>query len=165
MVRVLPLDVIVTLQSGLSPEAIALCQLMTLDLTKRYPEDQLYCTGYFDLDKANLSNITFAIAHLGEEAVGCGAIRSTEDHKCVELKRVFVTPEARRRGVAKLIVDRLANEARKEGFEFMVLETGERQQEAISLYLSLGFRRCRCWGRYQYSSWSVCFRKGLDPNL
>jgi GNAT superfamily N-acetyltransferase len=69
---------------------------------------------------------------------GCGAFKRLDpDH--IEIKRVYVAPEARGRGVAKAIVGRLEELAREAGYSIARLDTGNNQPEADALYRSLGY--------------------------
>lgn len=102
----------------------------------------------------------FLIAWLDDQPVGCGALRRLGDDQG-EIKRMYVVPRARRRGVARALLEALEAEARSLGIEALILETGERQPEAIALYRSAGFERCPCWGDYLESPLAVCFAKPL----
>jgi GNAT superfamily N-acetyltransferase len=82
------------------------------------------------------------------EPVGCGGIRSIGSGRC-ELKRMYVAPEARGRGIARSLLERLEDEARALGFAEVWLETGTEQPEAISLYESSGYEPIPDFGRYR----------------
>jgi GNAT superfamily N-acetyltransferase len=73
------------------------------------------------------------------QAVCCGAIKRLDDRAC-ELKRMYVVPEARRRGVARALLAELERAARELGYELARLDTGPRQPEAQRLYESAGYR-------------------------
>jgi putative acetyltransferase len=102
----------------------------------------------------------FLVAWLDGEPVGCGALRRLGDDQG-EVKRMYVAPEARRRGIGRAMLQALEAEARKLGIAALILETGERQPEAIALYRSAGFERCPCWGDYLDSPLAVCLAKPL----
>ncbi|MEU9401422.1 GNAT family N-acetyltransferase [Streptomyces sp. SID4985] len=78
-----------------------------------------------------------------------------------ELKRMFVVEEMRGRGVARLMLAALEDDARAAGRLRMVLETGTRQPEAIGLYTSSGYTPCAKFGFYREYESSRCFAKGL----
>ena len=91
------------------------------------------------------------IAVEGLVAVGCGALRPMAKSgtgqadepatRTCELKRLYVIPEARGRGVARALAQRLIDDARTIGYRRMLLDTlATRMPEAIGLYESLGFR-------------------------
>ena len=102
----------------------------------------------------------FLVAHLDGVAVGCGGLRRHEGG-VGELKRLWVDPGARGRGVARALVAQLEEEALRLGYRALVLETGLRQPEAIRLYESLGYGRRPLYGRYQDSPLSVCLGRDL----
>jgi putative acetyltransferase len=100
------------------------------------------------------------LALVGTEPVGCGAVRllSSSD---AEIKRMYVKPEARRRGVAKALLAALEAEAIGLGATRLLLETGARQQEAIGLYGGAGFTGIEPFGEYMDSPLSICMAKQL----
>lgn len=77
-----------------------------------------------------------------------------------ELKRMYVVPEARGLGLARRILARLEEDARAAGRRRMCLETGTKQPEAISLYLSSGYQPCAKFGLYRFHEDSRCFAIG-----
>jgi GNAT superfamily N-acetyltransferase len=93
-------------------------------------------------------------------AIGCGAIRRRDDESA-ELKRMYVRPAARARGISRLILAELEATARRFGYRALVLETGLRQPEAMRLYESSGYTRIPSYGYYRDSALSVCYRKVL----
>ncbi|CAM5438217.1 N-acetyltransferase [Streptomyces xanthochromogenes] len=78
-----------------------------------------------------------------------------------ELKRMYVVPEARGRGLARRILASLEADARAAGRTRMVLETGTKQPEAITLYTSTGYEPCEKFGHYRTYDTSRCFAKPL----
>ncbi|MGW1890207.1 GNAT family N-acetyltransferase [Streptomyces sp. NPDC002004] len=78
-----------------------------------------------------------------------------------ELKRMYVVPEARGRGLSRRVLAALEEDARGAGRTRMVLETGARQPEAISLYASSGYEPCAKFGYYRFHQESRCFAKPL----
>ncbi|MFJ2264233.1 GNAT family N-acetyltransferase [Streptomyces sp. NPDC087844] len=78
-----------------------------------------------------------------------------------ELKRMFVIEEARGNGLARRILGALEADARAAGRTRMVLETGNRQPEAIALYASSGYEPCVKFGHYRFHEDSRCFAKLL----
>ena len=79
----------------------------------------------------------------------------------VEIKRMFVLPDCRGRGVARAILAALEAEARRRGYARAILETGNRQTEAIALYHACGYDRIEPFRQYVGSEKSVCFGKNL----
>jgi GNAT superfamily N-acetyltransferase len=80
-----------------------------------------------------------------------------------ELKRMFVTEAARGRGLARRILAALEEDARAAGRLRMVLETGNKQPEAIALYTSSGYEPCTKFGYYRHYDDSLCYAKPLRP--
>ncbi|QHC20647.1 GNAT family N-acetyltransferase [Streptomyces sp. GS7] len=78
-----------------------------------------------------------------------------------EIKRMFVIPEARGRGLARRILATLEADARAAGRTRMVLETGTEQPEAITLYTSSGYAMVRKFGYYRTYESSRCMAKPL----
>ena len=70
---------------------------------------------------------------------------------------MWVRPAARGRGVARALLAALEDEARARGVTRMKLETGDRQQEAVAMYLRAGYEPCACWGAYAEAHDSLCF--------
>jgi putative acetyltransferase len=65
-----------------------------------------------------------------------------------EVKRMYTRPAARGRGVAKALLYRIEDEARRANKSVLRLETGTDQQEAIGLYERMGFRPRGPFGPY-----------------
>ncbi|SNX61827.1 acetyltransferase (GNAT) family protein [Streptomyces sp. TLI_55] len=78
-----------------------------------------------------------------------------------ELKRMYVIEQARGNGLARRILAALEEDARAAGRLRMVLETGDKQPEAIALYLSSGYEPCEKFGYYRHYESSRCYAKAL----
>jgi GNAT superfamily N-acetyltransferase len=103
----------------------------------------------------------FLLARLDGHPCGCGGF-SRFDDTTAELRRMYVVPEARGRGVGKALVDWLLEAARKAGYTRARLETGNRQNEALALYRSTRFRPIPCWGPYADDPKSRCFEREIS---
>ncbi|MEI7029376.1 GNAT family N-acetyltransferase [Streptomyces pratensis] len=79
-----------------------------------------------------------------------------------EIKRMFVVPEDRGRGLARRMLAALEDDARAAGRLRMVLETGDQQPEAIALYASSGYEVCDKFGYYRTYDSSICMAKKLQ---
>lgn len=78
-----------------------------------------------------------------------------------EIKRMFVIPAGRGHGLARRILAALEADARAAGRTRMVLETGDKQPEAIALYTSSGYTPCAKFGHYRLYESSICMAKPL----
>lgn len=103
---------------------------------------------------------TFLVARDGGRAVGCGAIRLL-DVTTAEVKRMYVEPSQRGKGVGMAVLARLEAAAAELGARRLVLETGTHSPEALALYARAGFTQIDCWGEYATSPTSVCLEKKL----
>ena len=102
----------------------------------------------------------FLVVRDGGHAIGCGGVCRFDETRA-ELKRMYVVPDARGRGLGRLLLVALEDEARRLGYRGIVLETGDRQPEALSLYESAGYERIPCYGIYATRALSMCFEKTL----
>jgi len=93
-------------------------------------------------------------------AVACGGI-CRFDATRAELKRMYVRPEERGRGLGRRVLVELEEAARRLGYASVVLETGDRQDEALGLYESSGYERMPCYPPYDSRALSLCFEKRL----
>lgn len=96
---------------------------------------------------ADLSLVLLARDDAGA-VLGCGALRRL-DATTGELKRMYVAPAARGRGVSKVLLAALEDAARTRGWTTLRLETGPRQPEAIALYTGAGYRPIDAFGAYR----------------
>jgi GNAT superfamily N-acetyltransferase len=93
-------------------------------------------------------------------AIACGSFRPY-DATSVEIKRMYVAPPARRRGIASALLRELEAWARERGFTAAVLETGTGQPEAQALYERSGYKHVDQFPPYVGLPLSVCMRKTL----
>jgi len=100
------------------------------------------------------------VAKMDGREMGSGCLKRISDHQC-EVKRVFVRPEMRGKGISKGIVQELEIWARELGFRELILETGIRQIPAIRLYEEAGFHRIENYGEYAGNTNSICMKKVL----
>jgi GNAT superfamily N-acetyltransferase len=111
-----------------------------------------------------LTNIKHVLlAYADNHAVGCGAFRSFTT-ETVEIKRMYVRPEYRGRGIASFVLTGLEAWARESGYSGCVLETGYNQPEAIALYKKSGYQVIPNYGPYDKIANSICFGKVLTTN-
>ncbi len=119
-------------------------------------EEHAYYAGYNGLD-----SIPYVIVvYENDKPVGCGAMKEFSTDS-VEVKRMFVHPDHRRQGVAKLVLSELEKWANEFGYNSCILETGKRQAEAVALYLSYGYSQVPNYGQYEQMENSICMMKQL----
>lgn len=90
--------------------------------------------------------------------VGCGCLRET-DAETVEIKRMFVVPAERKKGVASLVLTELEKWAKESGYGKIILETGDKLTEAINLYQKHQYKITDNFGPYVGVKESICMKK------
>lgn len=126
-------------------------------LYSMYPAEEVFTV---DLDEPKVQDVVFVVAYLDGTAVGCGAYRPL-DEQSAELKRIFVDPSYRNKGIASRLLSFLENAAQQAGFSAMLLETGPMQHESIQLYRKYGYQLIEPFGEYVGCPSSICMRKHL----
>jgi len=102
----------------------------------------------------------FLVGWVDGEPVACGGI-ARYDKTTAEIRRMYVVPVARGRGLARQVLLALEDEARALGYSFVRLETGNLQTEAIGLYVCAGYGPIPRYGPFENDPKSVCFEKRL----
>ena len=105
-------------------------------------------------------DVTFLAAFVAGEMVGCGAVKRMHG-RYGEIKRMYVEPCARGRGVGKALIEALESTLLRCGIRLVRLETGVRQPEALFLYERCGYVRIPPFGDYPDDPLSVFFEKRL----
>ena len=135
---------------------IELVKFLDADLALVDGKDHAFYSQFNKID-----NIRYVIvAYENEKAVGCGAIKEYEKHT-MEVKRMYVSPESRKKGIASEILKELEKWAYELSSSKCILETGKRQQEAIGLYQKSGYKLIPNYGQYAEIENSLCFEKIL----
>jgi GNAT superfamily N-acetyltransferase len=106
----------------------------------------------------------FLVAEVDGEPAGCGAWR-VRPPEGVEIKRVYVAPGFRRRGLAQAVMAELESTAARAGHRSVVLNTGARQPEAVRLYGELGYVAVPGYGVYARSPEAVFLGKDLGVQV
>ena len=152
-----------------SPVANGLLSALNAELTAEYPQAG---ATHFSLDRDEVApgEGAFVVGRWAGSPVACGAVRCLRSARLVrelgenagELKRMYVVPEFRGRGISHQLLQHLEDEARALGVHRLVLETGARQLAALALYERAGFTRIPLYGEYAGSpETSVCMSKAL----
>ena len=130
--------------------------LLDQDLKIRDGEDHAFYNQF---------NKTDAIKHVivfyeNDIAVGCGAFRKKKEDT-VEIKRMYVHPDHRKKGIASAVLAALEIWAKEVGYVYTILETGKNQPEAINLYQKLNYTIIPNYPPYEKIDNSVCMKKNL----
>lgn len=131
-----------------------LVSFLDADLKIRDGADHDFYDQFNKID--GLKNVIVAFEN--EVAIGCGAFKIHENN-VVEIKRMYVSPFGRRKGVASKVLTELENWAAELKFKKCILETGKQQPEAIELYKRCGYTITANFGFYENVENSVCFEK------
>lgn len=121
----------------------ALVGELEADLAAGYPPEQRHGLA---LDAIFQPHIRFFVARRGGAPVGCGGVAMFPGF--AEVKRMYVRPDARGRGVAEAVMAALEAAARASGQTVLRLETGDKQDAALRFYRRVGFHDCGVFGTY-----------------
>lgn len=146
------------------PDALALIEEVQAEYTVRYggPDTTPLAPAMFDPPQG-----AFFVGYVEGAPVAMGGWRFRPDvtafgrFRAAEIKRMYVGPGARRRGLARVVLAHLEQTARAAGADLMVLETGIEQPEAIALYTSSGYQPVEGFGHYKWSPKVRYFGKPL----
>jgi putative acetyltransferase len=115
---------------------------------------------FIDVDALAGPSMRFFVARRDGQALGCAALR-IDPAGWGELKRMFVSPEARGLKLGRRLLDRIEEEARREALGCLRLETGIHQPEALGLYRAAGYVEREAFGEYSPDPLSVFMEKSL----
>jgi GNAT superfamily N-acetyltransferase len=140
-----------------TPDAIALIEELETHLASLYPRESRH--GY-SVEKLIAQGVAFFVARKNGTPVGCGGIQLF-GAEYGELKRMYVRPEYRGSGYARLMLNHLSEYARSHGVGLLRLETGIHQSAAIRLYERAGFRSVPPFGEYKPDPLSRFYEKRI----
>jgi len=103
----------------------------------------------------------YLVAAVGGRAVACAAWRALPEDGVAELKRMYVRPAFRGRGIARQLIVAVEEEALAAGRPVIRLETGSYLPAAIALYRSSGYLPIPAFGEHAGKPQSLCFEKRL----
>jgi ribosomal protein S18 acetylase RimI-like enzyme len=152
------MPVIITPEHPATPEATALIAELDAHLEPLYPSESRHG---FSVQKLIADSVAFFVIRDGGAPAGCGGIKLFGT-AYGEIKRMYVRPQFRGRGLARLLLDHLADHARSRGVRILRLETGIHQHAAIRLYERAGFRRIAPFGEYRDDPVSRCYEKRIQ---
>ncbi len=148
---------LITPESPDTADARALIAELEAQLGPLYPRESRH--GY-SVEKLIAEAVAFFLIRDNGAPAGCGGIKllGTEYG---EIKRMYVRPQFRGLGFAKLMLNHLADYARSQGVGILRLETGIHQHAAIGLYERMSFRRIPPFGEYQEEPLSRFYEKHI----
>jgi ribosomal protein S18 acetylase RimI-like enzyme len=115
-----------------------------------------------DTDGLLSDSVYFIGAYREQELLGIGAVKLIDAAPAYgEIKNLFIPPEHRGLGAAKVIMAALENHLVDSGIGLCRLETGPSQLESIGLYQRLGYRECGLYGNYEPDPLSLFMEKEL----
>jgi GNAT superfamily N-acetyltransferase len=150
-------DVDIRVEPYTSPAAQALIAEVQQEYVRRYGGGD---TTPVDPAEFSAPGGAFLVAYVDGVPLACGGWRVNGGD--AEIKRMYVVPAGRGRGLARRILAGLEASARAAGITRMILETGTKQPEAITLYTSSGYTRIPGFGIYAAEPDCRCFAKELD---
>jgi len=146
----------ITRESPESPDARRLIGELDAILTPLYPAESRH--GY-SVEKLVHEGVHFFVLRAEGNPAACGGIQFCDGWG--EVKRMYVRPSLRGRGLGRAILAHLETRAREAGCRVLRLETGIHQPEAIGLYQSMGFKRVPPFPPYRDDPLSLFFEKRL----
>ena len=151
------IGLLIEARDPLGPEALFLLHEAALEARRLY-SDLIDSAAPMPTNQPLRPGDIYLIAFLDGNPVGCGALRKLDD-ATAEVRRIYVLRQSRRTGIARAILVRLEEEACRLGYVTLLVETGNRQHPAMSLYESYGFTRIPAFGLYVSDPVSVCYSK------
>lgn len=145
------------------PRAVGLRESMDVELTGRYgglgvPGLSETARRALAVDPADILATVLALAVDGSPT-GHAALRMLGGEW--EVKRVIVLGDQRGQGIGRALMTELERIAVAGGAQRLILHTGDRQPEAVSLYVRLGYTPIEVYDPYRSMSFSLCFEKPL----
>lgn len=148
---------VVTAVDPRNPAVAALVNELTAELAASgYTDEQTF--GY-SVERLAASGVHLVGARVDGELAGIGGLEVAGTDG--ELKRFYVRPVHRGRGVADAVLDTLVAQARERGVVRLRLETGDLQHAAIAFYRRHGFAPIPRFGPYVDSATSYCMQRDL----
>jgi len=151
------MEATITTERPDTAEVRALIDELEAHLATLYPRESRH--GY-SVEKLIAQGVAFFLVRDNGTPVGCGGIQLFgTDYG--ELKRMYVRPQFRGLGFAKLMLDHLSYYARSRGVRLLRLETGIHQHAAIGLYERAGFQSILPFGEYRDDPLSKFYEKRI----
>jgi len=138
-------------------DARALIAELEAQLAPLYPLESRH--GY-SVEKLIVEEVAFFLIRHDGAPASCGGIKFF-GAEYGEIKRMYVRPQFRGLGFAKMMLNHLTDYARSQGVGILRLETGIHQQPAINLYERMGFRSIPPFGEYREDPLSKFYEKHI----
>jgi putative acetyltransferase len=152
------MSTIITKERPDTPAAISLIAELEAVLDPLYPSESRH--GY-SVDKLLAEGVAFFLLRANETPAACGGVQLV-GREYGELKRMYVRPQFRGLGFAKLMLNHLTDYVRSQDIPLLRLETGIHQHEAIRLYERTGFYRIPPFGPYIDDPLSLYYEKSIS---
>ena len=136
---------------------INLVKFLDIDLAIRDGDEHSFYAQFNKLDA--IKYVVLAVEN--GQAVGCGAIKEY-DLDTMEVKRMYTSPQNRGKKIASRVLAELENWAKELSYKRCILETGNKQPEAIALYNRNSYQRILNYGQYANVENSLCFEKVIS---
>ena len=135
---------------------IKLIKYLDADLAVRDGEEHSFYHQFNNIDVIKY----VVVLYENNQPIACGAIKHHTSNT-MEIKRMYTSLNSRGKGIATLILIELEHWSAELGYKKCALETGEKQPEAIQLYVKNGYQIIPNYGQYMGTENSLCFEKKL----
>src|SRR6266516_8026956 len=152
------MPVIITPECPDTTDARTLIAELEGELAPCYPAESRH--GY-SVERLLTEALAFFLIRENGVPAGCGGVKLVGT-EYAEVKRMYVRPQFRGSGLARLMLNHLADYAHSHGIELLRLETGIHQRAAIDLYERMGFQRIPPFGEYKEDALSRFYEKRIS---
>ena len=136
------------------PDFLKLVKLLDADLLAMYGDEMDFYKEFNTVEEIK----HVIVAYHNNNPAGCGAFKQYAPG-VMEVKRIFVDPAYRGKGIAEKVMTALEDWAAELAVKQMILETGDLQQAAVALYEKIGYKLVDNYGQYSGAPSSICFSK------
>jgi putative acetyltransferase len=151
------MSITIVLERPDTADAMLLIDELEAYLAPQYPAESRHG---FSVEKLIQENVAFFVMRQDSIPAGCGGVKLF-GAEYGELKRMYVRPQFRGLGLAKQMLNQLADYALSQGVSLLRLETGIYQTEAIGLYERWGFAQIPPFGAYKADPLSLFYEKRI----
>lgn len=141
------------------PDVLRLIEALDAQMTALYPPESNHL---LDIAALSAPMVTFLVVRDERMAIGCGALKR-DARGWGEVKRMYVRPDRRGRGIGKRVLAELEAIARNARLPLLRLETGIHNLDALALYRRARFVECAAFGDYAPDPLSVFMEKRVEP--